>query len=71
MVGLLASIKVTGPNLNTLPERAPIFEWCVVRCWSKNGHQKDMCLKEITLSAQILLIVLALKIIGWMLLIIQ
>ena len=30
-----------------------IFEWCVVRCGSKNGHHKGiMCLKEIGVSAQ-------------------
>ena len=30
-----------------------IFEWCVVRCGCKNGHQKDiMCFKEIGLCAQ-------------------
>ena len=32
-----------------------MFEWCVVRCGSKNGHQKDMCSKEIGLHAQNLL----------------
>lgn len=41
VVGLLASVKVSGPSLNTLLEREIIFEWCV-RCGSKNGHQKDM-----------------------------
>ena len=35
-----------------------LFEWCLVRCGSKNGHQKDMCSKEIRLYAQILLTVL-------------
>ena len=29
-----------------------IFEWYVIKCGSKNGHQKDTCLKEIGLSAQ-------------------
>ena len=38
--------------------QAPMFEWCVVRCGSKNGHYEDMCLKEIELHAQNLLIIL-------------
>jgi hypothetical protein len=28
------------------------FEWYVVRCGSKNKHQKDVCLEEIELRAQ-------------------
>ena len=35
-----------------------LFEWCLVRCGSKNDHQKDMCSKEIRLCAQILLTIL-------------
>ena len=27
----------------------PMFEWCVVRCGSKNGDQRDLCFKEIEL----------------------
>ena len=30
----------------------PIFEWYVVRCVLKKGHQQDMCSKEIDLHAQ-------------------
>ena len=30
----------------------------MVRCGSKNGHQKDMCLKEIGLRAQNMLTIL-------------
>ena len=29
-----------------------IFEWCVVRCGSKNGHQKDMFSNKIGFGAQ-------------------
>jgi hypothetical protein len=35
-----------------------IFEWCMVRCGSKNGHQNDICLKEFELRAQHLLTIL-------------
>ena len=30
---------VSGPNLVTSLEWTPIFEWCVVRCGSKNTHE--------------------------------
>jgi hypothetical protein len=30
----------------------PIFEWSMARCVSKNGHQKDMCLKETRLCVR-------------------
>ena len=36
----------------------PIFEWCVVRCDSKSIYQKDICLQEIGLHAQNMIIVL-------------
>lgn len=29
-----------------------IYEWCVVWCGSKEGHQKDMCRIKIGLRAQ-------------------
>ena len=29
-----------------------IFKWYLVKCGSKNGHQKVLCLKEIGLHAQ-------------------
>ena len=35
-----------------------ICEWCVVRCGSKNEHQKDMCSKEIGVRTSNLLIIL-------------
>ena len=44
--------KVDVPNSVTCPTQKPIFEWYVVWCGSKNGHQKDMRLKEIGLRAQ-------------------
>ena len=51
---LLVSIatKVDWPNSATYLNLTPIFEWSVVRCESKNGHQKDTCLEEIGLRAQ-------------------
>ena len=37
-----------------------VFEWCVVRCGSKNGHQKGiMCFKEIGLHVQTLVTTLS------------
>ena len=36
------------PNIMWTPK----FEQCVVRCRSKNEHQKYMCLKEIRLHVQ-------------------
>ena len=47
--------KVSGPNSVTYLELTPRFEGCVVRCISKNEHQKDLSVKEI---AQILLTIL-------------
>ena len=35
------------PSLN----QAPIFEWYVVKCGSKNGYQNYSCLKDIILGA--------------------
>ena len=32
--------------------QTPIFEWCMVRCGSKNEHQRNMCSKEIGLCAE-------------------
>ena len=34
------------------------IEWRVVRCKSKNNHQKDMCMKPIELSKQALLTII-------------
>ena len=44
-----------------------IFEWSEVMCGSRNGHQKDMCSKEIGLCAPNMLSVLGSNdnIIGW------
>ena len=44
MVG--TSHKVSIPKLVTS------IKWYMIRCGSKNGHQQDMCLKEIGLCAQ-------------------
>jgi len=35
------------PKSNVATIWSPIFECNVVRCESKNGHQKDMCVREI------------------------
>jgi hypothetical protein len=44
--------KVSGPNSLTHLNQAPTFEWYMVRCESKNGHQKGiMCLTESGLCA--------------------
>ena len=50
--------KVSGPNLVTYLNQTTVIEWCVGRCGSKNGLQKDMFLKEIWLRAQDLLTIL-------------
>ena len=44
------------PKSVTCSHRAPIFEWYLVRCCSKNGYIKDVCLKEIGLHAQNMII---------------
>jgi hypothetical protein len=46
------------PKLNMTIIWTPTFEWYVVRCESRNWHQKDMCLKEIRLCAQSALTIL-------------
>ena len=40
------------PNMSTYLTCTPIFEWYTIRCGSKNGHQKDTCVKVIGLSHQ-------------------
>ena len=52
--------KVSEPNSITQLKQTPIFgKWSVVRCGSKNDHQKGIvCLKEIALCAQNLLPIL-------------
>ena len=42
------------PNSVSYYNWTPAFEWCLVRCGSKNGHQK-MCIYTIGLHAQDLL----------------
>lgn len=44
--------KVSRSNLAAYLNRKLVHEWCIVRCDSKNAHQKDMCLEELRLSAQ-------------------
>jgi hypothetical protein len=39
-----------------------VFYWNVVWCGSKNGYQKNMCLKEIGLCAQSMIIIQLLKV---------
>jgi hypothetical protein len=54
-----SNTKVNDPTLVTYLNRTPIFEWCAVRCGSKNGHQKDiMFLNETGVHAQKLLTIL-------------
>ena len=38
---------------------APIFECYVIKCGSKNGYQKDTCLKVIGLCAQNIIAILS------------
>jgi hypothetical protein len=52
---LTIATKVDGPNSVTYLSLTPIFEWSVVRCESKNGHQKDTCLEEGGLSMSTIL----------------
>ena len=51
-------VKGSGPNSVTHLEWTCLFEWRVVKDGSKNGHQKDMYVREIWLQAHDLLIVL-------------
>ena len=44
--------KVDNPYLVTFLIMTPIFGWYVFWYGSKNGYQKDMCMKEIGLSVQ-------------------
>ena len=53
------SSKVEIPNSDTLLHRTPKFEWFVVWCGSKNGHQKGItCSKEIGVHAQNMITIL-------------
>ena len=64
MVMLLT--RLTRPHVGccsvTFVDRTPIFDWCVVRRGSKNGHLEDTCFKEISLRLHILLILIPLSI---------
>ena len=53
-------------SVDTTAQWTPISTWYVVRCGSKNGDPKDMCLKEIGLRVQNMIIILGtiVKIIG-------
>ena len=53
----LAKTKVDSSYSVTFLNRTPIFEWCVIVCSSKKGYQNDMCLKDIQLHAQNMIIV--------------
>jgi hypothetical protein len=45
--------NIDVPNSVTHLNQIPIFEWCVVRCGSKNGYQKGIIgLSEIGIRAQ-------------------
>ena len=50
--------KVGVSISNTTIILTPIFEQYVIRCESKNWHQKDMCLEETGLHAQNMLIII-------------
>ena len=50
--------NVDVPHSNIAVIWTPICEWYVVRCRSKNEHQNDMCLEEIELRSQNMLIIL-------------
>lgn len=47
-----SSEVVSKSNSVTHLKQTPKFKWCVVRCGYKNGHHKDMCLKETGLCVQ-------------------
>ena len=51
--------RVDIPYSNIARIWTPIFEWYVVRSGSKNGHQKDLCLKETRTCAQNMLTILS------------
>jgi hypothetical protein len=58
-IGVESVLKVSEPNSGTYFKWTPIFEWCVLSCGSKDGHQKDiMHLEEIGLRVQQLLTML-------------
>ena len=50
--------KVDVPNSVAELNQTSISGWYLVRCSSKNGYQKDMCLKGIGLCAQNMITIL-------------
>ena len=52
---LLQSHEVCGPCSVAFLDQTTKFERCMIRCGSKNGHHKSMCLANIGLNAQNLL----------------
>ena len=59
-MGLGLGFNISRPYSVTCLHWIPIFELHVVRCGSKNGHQKDLCLDEIGLCAQKMVTILGL-----------
>ena len=65
-LGIWHTIQVSheGPHKADVPKSniatiwIPIFEWCVVRCGSKNGHQINIRIKEVALRDQNVLTIL-------------
>lgn len=51
-------MKVDVPNSITHLTRTPVLKWYVVWCSYKNGHQKDVCLKECRLGGKFMMIIL-------------
>ena len=51
-VPLRPTHEVDVPKSNIAIIWTPTFEWYVVRCGSKNGHQKCVYMNEVTLHAQ-------------------
>ena len=45
-MNIVQSIRQVGFIRLLILRRTPVFEWCVVRCGSKNEYQKNICLKE-------------------------
>jgi hypothetical protein len=53
--------KVDVPNSNIAIIWTHVFHWYIkfiLRCGSKNGHEKDMCLVKVRLRAQNMLTIL-------------
>ena len=48
----LSNCKASGPNSVTYLCQTPIFEWCVVRCGSKNGPKRHMFKRDWTMLSK-------------------